>query len=52
MSLTPERAAVEARTVMKFLIVLFFVFVVFAQFKMIEHKITAFLADLRNEEVR
>ena len=47
--LTPEIAAVEARRVTKFLILLFFVFVVFAQFKMIEHSITEFLVGRCNE---
>ena len=48
-SLTPEIAAVEARRVTKFLILLFFVFVVFAQFKMIGHSITEFLVGRCNE---
>lgn len=47
--LTPEIAAVEARRVTKFLILLFFVFVVFAQFKMIGHLITEFLVGRCNE---
>ena len=47
--LTPEIAAVEARRVTKFLILLLFVFVVFAQFKMIEQSITEFLVGRCNE---